>query len=95
MKSFNYTALNHKGDTVEGLLSAESEVYAITKLRARGLYPTTVKELECKTAVSNRPEHPSRTYVRELKSTTKMFLLGLMLGGLCGLALGILLTTIP
>lgn len=42
MKTYNYIALNARGEQVEGSVSAESEAHAIQDLRVKGYYPTRI-----------------------------------------------------
>jgi general secretion pathway protein F len=43
---FSYTAINHKGKTVKGSVSAESAFAARKHLRAKGAHPTSIKEVK-------------------------------------------------
>jgi type II secretory pathway component PulF len=44
MATFQYSALDAKGEQSTGALSANSEAEAIQQLRAKGLYPTQINE---------------------------------------------------
>jgi hypothetical protein len=44
MTPFYYTALNHKGESDDGVVPATNEAEAIQILRARGLYPTRISK---------------------------------------------------
>lgn len=40
MTTFNYEALNTKGEQIDGTIDAETEASAIVRLRSQGFYPT-------------------------------------------------------
>jgi len=44
MANFQYTALDAKGEQVNGVVPANNEAEAIQQLRAKGLYPTQIQE---------------------------------------------------
>ncbi len=44
MANFQYTALDAKGEQVNGVIPANSESEAIQQLRSKGLYPTQIQE---------------------------------------------------
>lgn len=46
MGVFSYEALDGKGKRIKGVVDADSESHAVTKLRARGVYPTKLRSGE-------------------------------------------------
>jgi type IV pilus assembly protein PilC len=67
MKKFQYIAMDVKGSEVEGVIEADSQTDAISMIRAKGLFPTRVQELNpaptMKSVANSIPKkNPPRTY---------------------------------
>ena len=50
MPNFNYVAMDAKGKTVKGKLTADSEDMAIAEIKKMGLYPSSVKNADVKSS---------------------------------------------
>ncbi|MBR2723202.1 MAG: type II secretion system F family protein, partial [Lentisphaeria bacterium] len=48
MPNFIYTAMDAKGKTVKGKITADSEDLAIAEIKKMGLYPSSVKDADAK-----------------------------------------------
>lgn len=67
MPNFLYTALDAKGEQINGVVPAATEADAIQQLRSQGLYPTQIQE-EGKGA---RPRPALRRRVKPLPKASR------------------------
>ena len=56
---YTYTALDVRGESKHGSISADSEAAAIITLRAKGLYPTQVKRASAETTAPVETTEPA------------------------------------
>jgi hypothetical protein len=56
---YTYTALDARGESKHGSMSADSEAAAIIWLRAQGLYPTQVKRVSAETTAPVETTKPA------------------------------------
>ena len=56
---YTYTALDARGESKHGSMSANSEAEAIITLRAKGLYPTQVKRVSAETTAPVETTKPA------------------------------------
>lgn len=83
MNTYNYIALNAKGEQVEGTVSAESEAHAIQDLRVKGYYPTQIKIAGSRlTSTKKDRETITITLPRISFRDTCLFTLGLIFGAI-------------
>jgi len=66
MPSFNYVALDAQGQQVSDYIDAASQSEAVTQLRSRGLFPTSIRE-EARTSKTKRSSKASGAKSKDLK----------------------------